>query len=146
PTLHAIEAAREIVKDVVKRTPMESSRVLSAHLGAPVFLKLESLQRTGSYKIRGAYHRMSKLTEEERARGVVAASAGNHAQAVALAERELGIEASILMPVAAALPRLQATTDYGAAAVLRGPPVAEPLRAAAEYAEQTGAIFISPFD
>lgn len=146
PTLDAIRAARDIVKDVVKVTPTETSRVLTEVLGAPVHLKLESLQRTGSYKIRGAFHRMSKLTPEERARGVVAASAGNHAQGVALAARELGIDATIFMPVAAALPKLQATRDYGASVVLRGHTVDEPLRAAAEYAEQTGAIFISPFD
>lgn len=146
PSLDAIEAAREVVKSVVKVTPMESSRVLSEHLGSPVFLKLESLQRTGSYKIRGAFHRMSRLTPEERSRGVVAASAGNHAQGVALAARELGVAATIFMPVAAALPKLQATRDYGASVVLRGHTVEEPLRAAAEYAEQTGAIFIPPFD
>ncbi|HRN28963.1 MAG TPA: threonine ammonia-lyase [Terrimesophilobacter sp.] len=146
PTLDAIEAARGIVKDVIKVTPMESSRVLSEHLGTPVHLKLETLQRTGSYKIRGAYHRISKLTPAERARGVVAASAGNHAQGVALAARELGIEATIFMPVAAALPKLQATRDYDASVVLRGHTVDEPLRAAAEYAEQTGAVFIPPFD
>lgn len=146
PSLDAIGEARAIVKDVVKLTPMESSRVLTELLGTPVYLKAESLQRTGSYKIRGAFHRMSKLTPEERARGVVAASAGNHAQGVALAARELGIEATIFMPVAAALPKLQATKDYGASVVLRGHTVDEPLRAAAEYADQTGAIFISPFD
>lgn len=146
PSLEAIEAARDIVKDVVKVTPMESSRVLSERVGSPVHLKLETLQRTGSYKIRGAFHRMAKLSPAERARGVVAASAGNHAQGVALAARELGIEATIFMPVAAALPKLQATRDYGAKVVLRGHTVDEPLRAAAEYAEQTGAVFISPFD
>lgn len=146
PSLDAIEAAREVVKSVIKVTPMESSRVLSEHLGSPVHLKLESLQRTGSYKIRGAFHRMSRLTAEERARGVVAASAGNHAQGVALAARELGIEATIFMPVAVALPKLQATKDYGASVVLRGHTIEDPLRAAAEYAEQTGAIFIPPFD
>lgn len=146
PSLDAITAARDIVRSVVKTTPMETSRVLSEHLGSPVHLKLETLQRTGSYKIRGAYHRMSKLTPDERARGVVAASAGNHAQGVALAARELGIEATIFMPVAAALPKLQATRDYGATVVLRGHTVDEPLRAAAEYAAQTGAIFIPPFD
>lgn len=146
PSLDAIEAAREVVKSVIKVTPMESSRVLSEQLGSPVHLKLESLQRTGSYKIRGAFHRISRLTPEERARGVVAASAGNHAQGVALAARELGIEATIFMPVAVALPKLQATKDYGASVVLRGHTIEDPLRAAAEYAEQTGAVFIPPFD
>jgi threonine dehydratase len=89
---------------------------------------------------------LSKLTEEERSRGVVAASAGNHAQGVALAARELGIHATIFMPVGVALPKLQATRDYGADVVLRGHTVDEPLRAAAEFAEQHGAILIPPFD
>lgn len=115
-------------------------------LGSPVFLKCENLQRTGSYKIRGAYNRMARLTPEERARGVVAASAGNHAQGVALAARELGIAATIFMPVGVALPKLQATRSYGAEVILRGHSVEEPLRAAAEFAETTGAILIPPFD
>jgi threonine dehydratase len=125
---------------------MESSIFLSEVLGSPVFLKCENLQRTGSYKIRGAYNRLSKLSEEERARGVVAASAGNHAQGVALAARELGIKATIFMPVGVALPKLQATRNYGAEVVLRGHTVDEPLRAAAQFAESTGAVLIPPFD
>ena len=125
---------------------METSRYLSDVLGAPVFLKCENLQRTGSYKIRGAYNRMSRLSDDEKARGVVAASAGNHAQGVAFAARELGIPATIFMPIGVALPKLQATRDYGADVVLRGHTVAEPLRAAAEHAERTGAVYIPPFD
>ena len=111
-----------------------------------MFLKCENLQRTGSYKIRGAYNRLSQLTEEEKACGVVAASAGNHAQGVAFAARELGIKATIFMPVGVALPKLQATRDYGADVILRGHTVAEPLLAAAAYAAETGAILIPPFD
>ena len=110
------------------------------------YLKCENLQRTGSYKIRGAYNRLSQLTAEERARGVVAASAGNHAQGVAFAARELGIAATIFMPLGVALPKLQATRGYGADVVLRGHTVDEPLRAAAEFAERTGAVLIPPFD
>jgi threonine dehydratase len=125
---------------------MESSRYLTEILGSPVFLKCENLQRTGSYKIRGAYNRLSRLTDEEKARGVVAASAGNHAQGVALAARILGIKATIFMPVGVPLPKLQATRDYGADVVLRGHTVDEPLRAAAEFARTTGAMFIHPFD
>jgi threonine dehydratase len=125
---------------------MESSRYLADVLGAPVYLKCENLQRTGSYKIRGAYNRLSKLTAEEKARGVVAASAGNHAQGVAFAARELGIKATIFMPVGVALPKLSATRDYGAEVILRGTTVSEPLLAAAEYARETGAILIPPFD
>lgn len=146
PSLAEFEAAREVVARVTKVTPMETSGYLSAILGAPVHLKCENLQRTGSYKIRGAYNRLSKLTEEEKARGVVAASAGNHAQGVAFAARQLGIKATIFMPVGVALPKLQATRDYGADVILRGHTVAEPLVAAAAYAAETGAILIPPFD
>jgi len=146
PTLAGFEEARLRVAPAVDTTPMESSRYLSNVLGAPVFLKCENLQRTGSYKIRGAYNRLSLLTDEEKARGVVAASAGNHAQGVAFAARELGIKATIFMPVGVPLPKLQATKDYGAEVVLRGHTVDEPLRAAAEFARTTGAVFIHPFD
>jgi len=146
PSLADFEAARLVVSRVADVTPMESSRYLADLLGAPVYLKCENLQRTGSYKIRGAYNRLSKLTAEERSHGVVAASAGNHAQGVAFAARELGIKATIFMPVGVALPKLQATRAYGADVVLRGHTVMEPLLAAAEYARETGAILIPPFD
>ncbi len=146
PTLAEFEAARAVVAHVADVTPMESSRYLAEVLGAPVYLKCENLQRTGSYKIRGAYNRLSKLTDSEKARGVVAASAGNHAQGVAFAARELGIKATIFMPVGVALPKLSATRDYGAEVILRGTTVTEPLLAAAEFARETGAILIPPFD
>ncbi|KGJ80361.1 threonine dehydratase [Cryobacterium roopkundense] len=146
PSLADFEAARLVVSRVADVTPMESSRYLADLLGAPVHLKCENLQRTGSYKIRGAYNRLSKLTAEERSHGVVAASAGNHAQGVAFAARELGIKATIFMPVGVALPKLQATRAYGADVILRGHTVTEPLLAAAEYARETGAILIPPFD
>jgi len=146
PTLGGFEEARDRVTGVVQVTLMDSSRYLSDILGSPVLLKCENLQRTGSYKIRGAYNRLSLLTDEEKARGVVAASAGNHAQGVAYAARELGIKATIFMPVGVPLPKLQATKDYGAEVVLRGHTVDEPLRAAAEFARTTGAVFIHPFD
>jgi threonine dehydratase len=146
PTLADFEAAREVVSRVAGVTPMESSRFLGELLGSPVFLKCENLQRTGSYKIRGAYNRIARLTDEEKSHGVVAASAGNHAQGVAFAARELGIAATIFMPVGVALPKLQATRNYGAEVVLRGHAVAEALRTAAEFAATTGAVFIPPFD
>ena len=146
PTLADFQDARKRISAAVKVTPLESSSFLSNILGSPVFLKCENLQSTGSYKIRGAFNRMSRLTDEERARGVVAASAGNHAQGVALAARTLGIKATIFMPVGVALPKLQATKDYGAEVILRGHTVDEPLRAAAEFARTTGAVFIHPFD
>jgi threonine dehydratase len=146
PTLLEFTEARERVAAVVSTTPMQSSRYLSEILGSEVLLKCENLQRTGSYKIRGAFNRLSRLSDEEKARGVVAASAGNHAQGVALAARILGIKATIYMPVGVPLPKLQATRDYGADVVLRGHTVDEPLRAAAEFARTTGAVFIHPFD
>lgn len=146
PSLADVERARVTVSAVADVTPVESSHYLSRVLGVPVFMKCENLQRTGSYKIRGAYNRISSLSDDEKARGVVAASAGNHAQGVAFAARELGIPATIFMPIGVALPKLAATRDYGADVVLRGHTVAEPLRAAAEHAERTGAVYIPPFD
>ena len=146
PTLAQFEAAREVVARVIQRTPVEPSRFLTNVLGSEVVLKCENLQRTGSYKLRGAYFRMSNLSAEERAKGVIAASAGNHAQGVALAARELGIHATIFMPLGVALPKLEATREYGAEVVLEGNIFNESLRAALERAEQTGATFIPPFD
>jgi len=146
PSLADFEAARELVSAVAEVTPMESSRFLAEVLGSPVHLKCENLQRTGSYKIRGAYNRLAGLSPEERSRGVVAASAGNHAQGVAFAARELGIASTIFMPIGVALPKLQATRRYGAEVVLCGHSVDEPLHAAAEFAETTGAVLIHPFD
>jgi threonine dehydratase len=146
PGLADIEAARERVATVAQVTPMESSRFLAEVLGSPVYLKCENLQRTGSYKIRGAYNRISSLSAAEKAAGVVAASAGNHAQGVAFAARELGIKATIFMPIGVPLPKLQATRSYGADVILRGHSVEEALRAAAEFAHATGATIIPPFD
>ncbi|NBX23618.1 MAG: threonine ammonia-lyase [Microbacteriaceae bacterium] len=146
PTLAQFEAAREVVARVIQRTPIEPSRFLSNVLGSEVVLKCENLQRTGSYKLRGAYFRMSNLTADERAKGVIAASAGNHAQGVALAARELGIHATIFMPLGVALPKLEATREYGAEVVLEGNIFNESLKAALARAEETGATFIPPFD
>ncbi|BDZ63511.1 threonine ammonia-lyase [Agromyces mangrovi Wang et al. 2018] len=146
PDLAAFEAAAANVAAVARRTPMETSRFLATRLGVPVHLKCENLQRTGSYKLRGAYHRISQLSAEEQARGVVAASAGNHAQGVAYAARELGIRATIFMPVGVALPKLEATRAYGADVVLEGGEIAETLAAASAFAEETGAVVIPPYD
>ncbi|WP_308208001.1 threonine ammonia-lyase [Actinomadura madurae] len=126
--------------------PLVPSRVLSEQLGGPVLLKCENLQRTGSFKIRGAYVRIARLTPQERAGGVVAASAGNHAQGVALAASMLGCKATVFMPVGAPLPKIAATRGYGAEVVFPGPTVDECLVAAQEYAEGCGAVFIHPFD
>jgi len=146
PTLDDIEKARETIAGVARITPMETSEFLAEMLGSPVHLKCENLQRTGAYKVRGAYNRLSTLDAEQRAAGVVAASAGNHAQGVALAARELGIPATIFTPVGVALPKLQATRHYGAEVVLRGHSVEEALTAAKDFAHRTGAVFIPPFD
>ncbi|MGI8900759.1 MAG: threonine ammonia-lyase, partial [Nocardioides sp.] len=112
PTLADIEKARDDLSDVVICTPMEESRWLSGIAGGPVLLKAENLQRTGSFKIRGAYLRMSRLSEAERVHGVVAASAGNHAQGVALAAKLLGIKATVFMPDGAPIPKEKATRGY----------------------------------
>jgi threonine dehydratase len=145
-TLPDIEAARDLVAGVVRRTPLEPNRTLSARVGGPAFLKCENLQRAGSFKIRGAYTRMSRLGEGERAHGVVAASAGNHAQGVALAAQILGIAARIYMPVGAPLPKIQATRGYGAEVEFHGHSVDEALLAATAHAAETGAVLIHPFD
>lgn len=146
PSLEEFTAAAESLSGVISRTPTELSRALGETLGSPVMLKMENLQRTGSFKIRGATYRLSRLMEEERSRGVVAASAGNHAQGVALAAQMLGIPATIFMPLGVPVPKLLATRGYGAEVVLEGETVATSLRLAAEFAERTGAVLIHPFD
>lgn len=146
PTLAEFEEAARGLEPVISHTPTLPSRALSDVLGSPVVLKMENLQRTGSFKIRGAGHRLSQLTAEERSHGVVAASAGNHAQGVALAAQALGIPATIFMPLGVPVPKLLATRGYGAEVVLEGETVATSLRLAAEFAERTGAIMIHPFD
>lgn len=146
PTLAEFEEAAAALRGVIAHTPLDESLHLTEVLGVPVHLKLENLQRTGSFKIRGASYRLSRLTPEERARGVVAASAGNHAQGVALAAQQLGIPATIFMPLGVPVPKLLATRGYGAEVVLEGATVETPLRLAAEFAERTGAVLIHPFD
>lgn len=146
PSLAEFSAAAESLVGVISHTPTELSRALSDVIGSPVLLKMENLQRTGSFKIRGASYRLAQLTDEERKRGVVAASAGNHAQGVALAAQALGIPATIFMPLGVPVPKLLATRGYGAEVVLEGETVATSLRLAAEFSERTGAVLIPPFD
>jgi len=141
-----IRAAAQLLEGVADRTPVQLSRALSHVCGAEVWLKCENLQRAGSFKLRGAYVRMARLSAEEKARGVVAASAGNHAQGVALAARMLGLTAVVFMPADAALPKIAATRDYGAHVELVGASVDEALVHAREYADHTGAVLIHPFD
>ena len=144
--LEEVRAARVLLDGVVRRTPMEQCRVLEAEVGAPVYFKCENLQRTGSFKLRGAYVRISRLTAEQRSYGVVAASAGNHAQGVALAARMLGAASTVFMPSGAPLPKVAATASYGAEVHLVGETIRDALDAAVEHATSTGAVFIHPFD
>jgi threonine dehydratase len=145
-TLDTVRKAAKTLSGVARMTALEGSRHLSGLVGAPVHLKCENLQRTGSFKLRGAYVRIAGLSAAERAAGVVAASAGNHAQGVALAASLLGVRATVFMPVGAPLPKIAATREYGAEVRLDGQVVDETLHAAKEYADRTGAVFIHPFD
>jgi threonine dehydratase len=146
PTLQDIEEAREALRGVSIHTPMEGARWLSDLAGGPVRIKAENLQRTGSFKIRGAYLRMSRLSPEEKAAGVVAASAGNHAQGVALAAQMLGLRATVFMPEGAAIPKENATRGYGADVRTHGVSIDEALVAARAFSAETGAVLIHPFD
>jgi threonine dehydratase len=129
-----LAAARKVLGEVVAATPLLHSRVLSDLAGGPVYLKCENLQRTGSFKIRGAYLRIARLSGQDRARGVVAASAGNHAQGVALAAWMLGTKATVVMPEGAPLPKVEATRGYGADVILYGATVDQALIRATELA------------
>src|SRR3954463_11946088 len=145
-SLSDVEAARELLTGVVETTPVLQSRPLSEITGVPTWLKCENQQRAGSYKVRGAYTRIARLSDDERKRGVVAASAGNHAQGVALAAEMLGISATVFMPEGAPLPKVTATRGYGAAIEYAGTSVDDALDAAKRFAAETGAVFIHPFD
>jgi threonine dehydratase len=141
-----VAAARLVVRPVVRQTPLLESSALSGLVAGPVYLKCENLQRGGSFKVRGAYLRIARLTADERERGVIAASAGNHAQGVALAAEALGAKATVVMPVAAPLPKVAATRSYGAEVVLHGASVEDALVRAQQLAAETGSVFIHPFD
>jgi threonine dehydratase len=146
PSLQEFQDAAKRVQSVVTKTPLIESHWLTEVTGQPVFYKCENLQRTGAYKVRGAYNLLSQLTKEEQKRGVVAASAGNHAQGVALAAQQLGIKATIFMPVGASLPKYQATIGYGANVVLTGAIFDETNAAAKHFAQKSGAVYVPPFD
>jgi threonine dehydratase len=141
-----IEAAARLLAPVIRRTPLLASRVLSERTGAQVWLKCENLQRTGSFKPRGAYYRIANLPQEARERGVVAASAGNHAQGVAWSAAALGLTSTVFMPIGASLPKLMATKAYGAQVRQVGETIDESLDAALEFADRSGATLIHPFD
>jgi threonine dehydratase len=145
-TIEDIAAARKRGVPVVLETPTIPSTSFSRLAGCDVWLKAENLQRTGSFKIRGAMNAVSSLSENSRRAGVVAASAGNHAQGVALAASELGVAATVFMPESAAIPKVSATKEYGADVVLAGSNLAESTDHAIEFSQASGATLIHPFD
>jgi len=146
PEIADIQAARARLDGVARVTPVYRSETLTRTCGREVHLKAENLQRTGSFKVRGAYNRISTLTDEQRASGVVAASAGNHGQAVAWAAREVGTHARIFMPQDSAMAKVEATRHYGAEVELTGPAIEESLEAAQAYVAETGATLVHPFE
>jgi threonine dehydratase len=146
PTLPDIEAARSRLNGVARVTPVYRSETLSRLAGREVHLKAENLQRTGSFKVRGAYNRISALSAEERAAGVVAASAGNHGAAVAWAALEVGSHARIYMPQDAPMAKVDATRHYGAEVILGGDAIEDCLADASRYVEEHGATFVHPFE
>jgi threonine dehydratase len=146
PTLAEIEAARERLDGIARVTPVYGSETFSRLAGRDVVLKAENLQRTGSFKIRGAVNRIAALADGERAAGVVAASAGNHGQAVAWAAREAGIPARIYVPQDAPMAKVEACRNYAADTELVGAAFEDALTAAHAYAEETGATFLHPYE
>ena len=146
PTLSAIEEARGRVEGIARVTPVYGSETLSKLAGRDVCLKAENLQRTGSFKVRGAVSKIATLSKSEQRAGVVAASAGNHGQAVAWAARKAGIKATIFMPQDAPMAKVEPTKNYGAKAELRGASFEEALAAALAYVESTGATFVHPYE
>jgi threonine dehydratase len=145
-TLKNIEAAHETIRDAIDLTPCKYSGFLSRLTGAQIYLKLENLQNTGSFKIRGALNKLSALTPDERRRGVIAASAGNHAQGVARAAQQLGVRATILMPEATPITKVEATRVAGAEVILQGETFDDAMRAARSLAAERSLTMIHPFD
>ncbi len=146
PSLRDVESARARLDGVARVTPVFRSETFSRLAGREVSLKAENLQRTGSFKIRGAYNKISTLGDAERAAGVVAASAGNHGQAVAWAAREAGIEATIFVPADAPMAKVDATRSYGAEVVFAGPAFEDAVAAARSHVQETGATFVHAFE
>ena len=145
-TLANFESASEIVKKVTKPTKLVYSEYLSEQTGGKIYLKPENMQHTGAYKLRGAYYKISTLTEEERAKGIITASAGNHAQGVAYAAKEFGCKATIVMPSITPLIKVNRTEAYGAEVILHGDVYDDAFEKARELAEETGCTFVHPFD
>lgn len=145
-TLDMIKEAKSTIKDIVKETPLIESVKMSEKTGANVYLKCENLQKTGSFKIRGACNKIANLTQEEKEKGVIASSAGNHAQGVALGAKMNGIKATIVMPSTAPLAKVTATKGYGAEVVLNGLVYDDAYAKAVELQKETGATFLHPFN
>lgn len=145
-TLDKFELASEVVKKVTKPTKLVYSEYLSDQTGGKVFLKPENMQHTGAYKLRGAYYKISTLSEEERAKGIITASAGNHAQGVAYAAKEFGCKATIVMPTVTPLIKVNRTKAYGAQVILYGDVYDDACEKAKQLAEETGCTFVHPFD
>jgi len=146
PTLADIQEARERLRGIAEETPIYLSETFSRRVGREVRLKAENLQRTGAFKVRGAVNKLTTLSPEERAAGVVAASAGNHGQAVAWAARQLGIRATIFVPVTAPMAKVEACRNYGAATEMAGEDFEDALDAAIAHVEETGGTFIHPYE
>ena len=146
PTLADVQEARQRLSGIAEETPIYLSETFSRRCGREVRLKAENLQRTGSFKIRGAVNKLSTLTPEERAAGVVAASAGNHGQAVAWAARELGVPSTIFVPLEAPMAKVEACRNYGAKTVMTGAYFEDALTAALQHVEETGGTFIHPYE
>jgi threonine dehydratase len=146
PTFRDVHLARETVGDRVKVTPVLTSASLSQITGTTLVLKAENLQRTGSFKVRGALNRLSGLSGAQRAKGVVAASAGNHGQAVAWAAQQLGVPCTVVMPIGASVTKLAATRGYGATVVLEGDVFDDAMAAARRRSAETGELLIHAFD
>lgn len=145
-TLEKFEQASEIVKDVTLPTKLVYSEYLSQQSGGRIYLKPENMQKTGAYKVRGAYYKISTMSEKERAKGLVTASAGNHAQGVAFAAQKFGCKATIVMPTVTPLIKVNRTKNYGAEVVLHGDVYDDSCAYALKLAEETGATFVHPFD
>ncbi|MDY0103169.1 MAG: threonine ammonia-lyase [Lentimicrobium sp.] len=146
PRFSDIINAQSVLKNIVKTTPLERSKSFSAMSGADVYLKLENFQTTGSFKVRGAYYKIKNLTPEETSKGVLCASAGNHAQGVAYAASKLGVKSTVFMPVFAPPLKVIATRAYGAEVVLTGDTFDDAFNAAIEFGKESGATFVHPFN
>ncbi|MHA1929290.1 MAG: threonine ammonia-lyase [Candidatus Thorarchaeota archaeon] len=144
--LDKIKDAQKVLEPIVHKTRLDHSSTFSRITGGEIYMKLENLQKTGSFKVRGAAYAMSQLSEEEKKAGVIAASAGNHAQGVAYAATRMGIKSTIVMPIFSPIAKIHATRGYGADVVLHGAAFDDALAHARETAENTGAYFLHPFN